>query len=302
MKEILKITVSLTGVCIAAALILGAVFTQTDPARKEIEKKEKEEIINSLLGFGHGKQAPQGFNISASYRYVITGEAGATTLGYVVPLKDGKHSLVQIDLEGKPVKAAPVSGTAAELTNQAARDAAVNTALGKGDKAVYSDTFYASDIGGKPHGYVLPGRTQGFKTFIKMMVSLDPNFTVTGLAITESEEDPGLGAEIQQDYFKSQFSGKTLDVLKTLDVQKKPLPDAYLDVLDPAKAKKAQLKPEQIAEVKKQHLKDDIYALTGATISSRAVTRGVKEIVRKFVYRFEILKKAAEQQKLQLAF
>jgi len=80
------------------------------------------------------------------------------------------------------------------------------------------------------------------------------------------------------------------------------LPTAYLDALEPAKGKKAGLTPEQMKEIRKKHVKDDIYALTGATISSRAVTRGVKNTVRKFVYRFDILKKAIEQEKVQVAF
>ncbi len=41
MKEIIKITLSLTGICIAAALILGAVFAKTEHARKENEEKLK---------------------------------------------------------------------------------------------------------------------------------------------------------------------------------------------------------------------------------------------------------------------
>ena len=55
--------------------------------------------------------------------------------------------------------------------------------------------------------------------------------------------------------------------------------------------------PEQIREIKQKHLKDDIYALTGATISSRAVTNGVKDTVRKFVYRLDILNDAHQTRK-----
>ena len=84
---------------------------------------------------------------------------------------------------------------------------------------------------------MIPGVTQGFKTFIKLMVSLDPKFTVTGIAITESEEDPGLGAEIEQNYFRNQFVGKSVDILKNLKVVKDPLPPEYLKVLEPLKGK-----------------------------------------------------------------
>jgi electron transport complex protein RnfG len=302
MKEMFKITASLTGVCLAAALILGAVYTQTELARKEIEKSQNEHIIEGLLGFGHGKKAPADFKVFPVYRYVLKDPKAGLMLGYVVPVKEGKAELVTIDLSGKPVKAYPVKGSTTELGERDTRDAAVKATLPKGFTATYAAVFYVSDLGGKRHGYVLPGITQGFKTFIKLMVSLNKDFTVTGVAITESEEDPGLGANIKKDYFKNQFIGKTMQILKTLKVIKEPIPKDYLEVLVPAKAKMAHLTPEKIKEIEKKHVKDNIYALTGATISSRAMTRGVKNTVRKFVYRFNILEKAIEHEKIQVAF
>ena len=302
MKEIIKITLSLTGVCIAAALILGAVYTQTERPRQAVEKKQNEEVIEGLLGYGHGKHAPSDLVVYRIDRYVVQDAKGQTLLGYVLPVKDGKFTLTLLDLGGKPVDKMPVTATAAELENKGTRNAAVKAALPKGSEATYADTYYIADQGGKRLGYVLPGITQGFKTFIKLMVSLDSKFAVTGVAITESEEDPGLGAEIQQDYFRNQFKGKTQDQLAKLKVIKEPLPDEYFNVLDPKKTKKLWIKAEEITKIKEKHLPDDIYALTGATISSRAVTRGVQDTVRKFAYRFDLLKKAIEQEKIPVAF
>ncbi|RPJ21404.1 MAG: FMN-binding protein, partial [Desulfobacteraceae bacterium] len=47
---------------------------------------------------------------------------------------------------------------------------------------------------------------------------------------------------------------------------------------------------------------NDIYALTGATISSKAVTDGVKGMVKRFAYRVEILERVVQSQKLPAAF
>ncbi len=302
MKDIFRITISLTAVCVAAALILGAVYTQTDVARKRIERTEKEEIVRDLLGFGHGKEIPADLKVHGIHRYVMVDRAGATTLGYVVSVKGDKCALVQIDLSGNPLKVIPVNAKAEELTDPGKRDAAVQAALPKDVKATYAETFYIADKGAQRLGYVLPGVTQGFKTFVKLMVSLGPEFTVTGVAITESEEDPGLGDEIKQPYFRNQFVGKTEERLTELKVVKEPLPADYAVALDPEKAKKAGLTKDQVRDVKQKHLKDDIYALTGATISSNAVTRGVKDTVRKFVYRFDILKKAIAKEKIEAVF
>ncbi len=302
MKEILKIVLSLTAVCVAAALILGAVFAKTEHIRKENEEKLREETIQSLLGYGTGVKKPGDLNIFDVHRYVITDEKGTTVLGYLLPLKEKGFALVEIDLSGKPGKIMPVTADAAQLAERSSRDQVINGVLPKGSKATYAETLSIANLGDKRLGYVVPGVTQGFKTFIKLMVSLNPDFTVTGIAITESEEDPGLGAEIQQDYFRNQFVGKTVEILKGLKVVKEPLPTDYLDVLEPAKVKKEHFTPDQIRAVKEKHFKDDIYALTGATISSRAVTNGVKDTVRKFVYRLDILTDALKQENIRVAF
>jgi Na+-translocating ferredoxin:NAD+ oxidoreductase subunit G len=83
---------------------------------------------------------------------------------------------------------------------------------------------------------------------------------------------------------------------------KKPLPTDYRTALEPALGTKEGLSSEQVAKIKEKYLKDDIYALTGATISSRAVTNGVKDIVGKFTYRLDILAKALKQENVQVAF
>jgi len=302
MKEIFKIALSLTVVCIAASLILGAVFAKTEKVRKDNQEKEEAEIVQSLLGYGHDKKAPGDLKVYAVYRYVIKDAKGGTLLGYLLPLKEKGYVLAEIDLTGKPGKVYPVDADAARVAEKATRDAAVNGVLPQGAKATYAQTLYVANLGDKRLGYVIEGRTQGFKTFIELMVSLDPAFTLNGIAVVKHEEDPGLGAEIVQDYFKNQFIKKPLDVVKNLKVVKEPIPDDYLTVLEPAKLKVSGLSEDKIREIKDKHLKDDIYALTGATISTRALTNGVVDTVRKFVYRIDILSDAVRKENIQVAF
>jgi Na+-translocating ferredoxin:NAD+ oxidoreductase subunit G len=300
MKDIFKIAFSLTIICVAAAVILGVVFAVTDHARKLTEEKNEHELVQGLLGYSHEKKAPEDLNIYQVYRYVIT-DKGKKTLGYVLPVKGKKFVLAQVDLEGNPVSVAPIEGDAVAMAEKASRDAAV-AAVVKGPAAVFADKFFVADKGSERLGYVVPGATQGFKTVIDLMISLDPKFTVTGVEIQKSEEDPGLGDEIKKAFFRNQFVGKTLEQLKELQVIKEPMPGAYKTALDPEKAKKADMNGEQISKIKAEHVKDNIYALTGATISSRALTNGVKDTARKFVYRWDILKNAMEKQNVQAAF
>jgi electron transport complex protein RnfG len=302
MKEIFKITMSLTAVCIAASLILGFVYAKTDHARKLNEERIEQKTIQGLLGFGADEKAPDDLKIFPVYRYVITSPQGETSLGYVLPLKGDKVVLVELDLSGKPIRVLPIDASISSLADQANRDNIINGALPKGSKSVWAQTIFVADRGGKRLSYVVPGVIQGFKTFIKLMVSLTPDFTVSGVAVTYSEEDPGLGAEIQKDFFRNQFVGKTLDLIKKLSVVKEPLPADYASSLDPVKAKQKGLTAEQVKEIKAKHLNDDIYALTGATISSRALTKGVVNTVQKFVKRLEILDEAIRKEQLSIAF
>ena len=302
MKEIFKITMSLTAVCIAASLILGFVYAKTDHARKLNEERTEQKTIQGLLGFGADEKAPDDLKIFPVYRYVITSPQGEASLGYVLPLKGDKVVLVELDLSGKPLRVIPIDSSISSLADQANRDNIINGALPKGSKSVWAQTIFVADRGGKRLSYVVPGVIQGFKTFIKLMVSLTPDFTVTGVAVTYSEEDPGLGAEIQKDFFRNQFVGKTLDLIKKLSVVKEPLPADYALSLDPVKAKQRGLTAEQVKEIKTKHLNDDIYALTGATISSRALTKGVVNTVQKFVKRLEILDEAIRKEQLSIAF
>ncbi len=302
MKDIFKITINLTIVCLAAATVLGAVYTQTEHVRKAIEEEQKQATIEGLLGFGHDKRPPSDFKLYAIHRYVINEPEKGTVLGYVVPAEGGTYSLVTIDLSGNPLSTASIEATPAEMGEQGTRDRIVKQVIPKGADAVFAESFYIANLGDKRLGYVLPGVTQGFKTFVKLMVSLNPEYTVTGVDITESEEDPGLGAEIEQNYFRNQFVGKRVDMLKRLKVVKEPLPEDYLNILVPERAKRLDLSPERIKEIEEKHKDDNIYALTGATISSDAVTRGVKNTVRKFVYRFDILKQAIADKNVQVAF
>ena len=302
MKEIFKITMSLTAVCIAASLILGFVYAKTDHARKLNEERTEQKTIQGLLGFGADEKAPDDLKIFPVYRYVITSPQGETSLGYVLPLKGDKVVLVELDLSGKPIRVIPIDASISSLADQANRDNIINGSLPKGSKSVWAQTIFVADRGGKRLSYVVPGVIQGFKTFIKLMVSLTPDFTVSGVAVTYSEEDPGLGAEIQKDFFRNQFVGKTLDLIKKLSVVKEPLPADYASSLDPVKAKQKGLTAEQVKEIKAKHLNDDIYALTGATISSRALTKGVVNTVQKFVKRLEILDEAIRKEQLSIAF
>jgi len=302
MKDILTIIFRLTVACLLAAVVMGATFVFTNKAKKDNAVKNEQRVMLSLLGYGKGNPAPASLALHEVYRYIVS-EAGAQTMGYLLPAGEGGHgggTLVVIDLEGKFVRQAQVSIAAEKLADAVARTAAVQTALGPGASPRYADQTVVVTRDGKRVAYLLPGKFPGFKTFISVMLALDQKFTILGLEIMEHEEDPGLGGEIVQKYFKNQFKGKTVETMKAIEVVKTPLPADYLKALEAEPG--GGLGADEVAKIQAQYQDKDIYALTGATISSRSLTNGVKGIVQKFAYRLAILDRVVQEQKIGVPF
>ena len=101
-------------------------------------------------------------------------------------------------------------------------------------------------------GFCAKVGTKGYSGPIEMIVGTDLSGKVTGVQILLMTETPGLGLNASAPSFLNQFIGKTSG--------NKIMP------------------------------KDDIVALTGATITSNAVALGVKEALQMFIENKELLK------------
>lgn len=113
--------------------------------------------------------------------------------------------------------------------------------------------YYVAKKGDEEIGYVVEGFGKGYSSYINVLVAVDKNFVVKKIAILRHGETPGLGDEIERNYFLNQFDGKTIEHLVVI----------------------------------KMETKDNIQAISGATISSRAVAEdgvrnGVKMLMDKF--------------------
>jgi len=100
--------------------------------------------------------------------------------------------------------------------------------------------------GDKPLAFIVPTESKGYAGSVKLIVALSPEGKVLNFSILESKETPGLGDKASQPQFHDQFLGKDLAHLKV--------------VKDPSD-------------------KEDILAITGATITSKAVTKAVREAI-----------------------
>jgi len=91
------------------------------------------------------------------------------------------------------------------------------------------------------------GYGKGYSSYIHILASVDKNFILKKISVLGHGETPGLGDEIEKEYFQKQFEGKTVDTLVVI----------------------------------KGETPDKIQAITGATISSRAVTEdGVRNGIK----------------------
>ena len=115
------------------------------------------------------------------------------------------------------------------------------------------DGWYAAVKGGAVIAYEVPAESKGYGGAIKMIVAVDVQGKSLGYSILSMNETPGLGDNAIKPKFEQQFVGKSLDNLE--DSSGNP-------------------------QVVKVPTKEHIQALTGATITSRAVTRGVADAVK----------------------
>ena len=116
-------------------------------------------------------------------------------------------------------------------------------------KNVVPDRVWEVLRSGQKAGYIFLTRVQGYSGPITLMFGTDSDGAVTGLRILSHTETPGLGAKITTAKFRDQFKNKRLEQL-------------ILKKADPAKGQ--------------------IDAITGATISSRAVTKIMRSTLESF--------------------
>ncbi len=111
--------------------------------------------------------------------------------------------------------------------------------------------YFVARKGGDIIGYIVESYGKGYSSYIDSLIAVDKNFTVEKISILHHAETPGLGDEIDSASFQRQFKDKDLDHLKVV----------------------------------KTETKDYIQAISGATISSRAVTEdavkhGVEALIK----------------------
>lgn len=104
------------------------------------------------------------------------------------------------------------------------------------------EVYKAFDSAGNPMGFCVKTTPNGYGGEIEMIVGVDMNGLVTGVSIVNMSETAGLGTKTKEEEWRNQFKGKGSDVAVTTSFE--------------------------LAE-------NEVAAVSGATVSSKAVTAGV---------------------------
>jgi electron transport complex protein RnfG len=108
--------------------------------------------------------------------------------------------------------------------------------------------YFEATAGGKPVAFIASTAGKGYSSFIQMLVSLNTDMKISDVKVLSMNETPGLGDQVLEKSFLDQFKGKSIS---------------------------------QIVLIKKE-TKENIQAISGATISSRGVTNGVRTLYRRW--------------------
>lgn len=273
----ISIAIGLTVVCLVAAIILGGFYFLTEPAKVRNIQAREQRMIQGLLNL-----APSA-RVHEIRRYLLW-RGGALEVLYLAP-----KTLARVDENGKALDTMEIPEEIANTESPDTKDEWVReqAKVAEGDDFTYVGRFFLAAQGENTLGYVVEGVTPGYKTWIRYFLAIDSQHGVQGLEVIEHEEDPGLGAEITQRYFKNQFAGRSSEQIAGISVTKDPLPGDWRTVLEELGDTDFHAWVNEHRAAIDAH--PQIHAITGSTISSEAVTNGVKRSLRNFVKRMRVV-------------
>jgi Na+-translocating ferredoxin:NAD+ oxidoreductase subunit G len=279
--ETLRIVLSMTVACLVGAAVLGLVYLGTDRYRRAAAEREELATLNDMLQLGPGARLLEVRQYLAPDRHVVYRAAPLNAHA-------GLAREVAFTLDGALLRESdvPVADAVPKDWAGLGRMFVATRPLVAGE-AASADSGVAGP-GMALAGFVAQGESRGYKAPIVLFVAMTPDFGIVDMRVVKTEDDPGLGAEVARDWFRGQYVGRSAEEIARLDVTKDPIPEDWKEALV-ALAKRAPDGPARHRELLSRERAKPIYAVTGATISSRAVTEGVRRTVDHFRRRWWLL-------------
>jgi Na+-translocating ferredoxin:NAD+ oxidoreductase subunit G len=276
--DMVKIALGLAFACAISALIVGLVFTVTEPIKLRNLKARENTMIRELLGLGETAEIME-------VRRYLSWKSNQLEVVYLTPKR-----LVRLDDSGKEVATVevPASMRGGGIGEEEKNAFVLKTLASAGrPDTKYVGRFFAGRDKNELVGYVVEGSTLGFKAHIRFFLALTKTLGIRGVEVVQHEEDPGLGAEIVQKYFKNQFTGRSAESISSINVTRDPMPNEWKAAVEAMGDLSFENWMSKYGEDLAKH--PNIYAITGSTISSAALTNGVKRALGNFEKRMKTL-------------
>lgn len=244
-KDILKIALNLATIYVVGGIVLVSVYAKTSPVIFKKAEQEKQEALQKMMPEADNIMAEKGCFAENKYAEFLKNARFSHAKSIIESFEKKESGKVCIDLEIMPEEKKSALGkvTLDEIEKQG----------WTWEPYHKHGEYYKAQKQGKTIGYIVRSFGKGYSGYIDTLISVDTNFVIYSIDVLHHTETPGLGDEIEKDYFKKQFKGKTIEHLKVI----------------------------------KGETKEDIEAITGATISTRAVSedavkKGIKLLQDKF--------------------
>jgi electron transport complex protein RnfG len=273
----------MTVTCAAGAAILGGVYLATERYAEAAQQRNERAAVSELLSLGSDASVRE-------IRQYLSEEGDAVVYRAGRPSHAGADAVAEAGAEaGAGDEAAATSRELVFALDGSLRRSGEIAADAPAKGLRPLGRIFAASQGGAPAGFVVEGESRGYKNRIRFFVALDGAWNVAGVRVVEHEEDPGLGAEVATDWFQGQYVGRGLDEVARLDVTKDPMPEDWRGALRLRRTTEPGPWIERFDALRERESDRPIYAVTGATISSRALTDGVRATVLHFRRRWELL-------------
>jgi electron transport complex protein RnfG len=264
----IRITANITIFCAMGAVVLGGLYIGTNKYYLASQAEGERRAISELLGLGDDAQVTQ------VEQYLSSDGEEVVYRASTVGEEEGGGKQLVFTLDGELVSQEELLSGHGESEEEGL------TELGR---------IFVARQNGSLAGFVVEGEIRGYKKEIRFFISMSDDFEITGVRVVEHEEDPGLGAEIATRWFQGQYLGRSVEEMDALEVTKDPMPEDWRAALDQLGRMPREGWLETYGELMQREEENPIYAVTGATISSQALTDGLRNTTNHFRYRWALL-------------
>ncbi|HOE27719.1 MAG: RnfABCDGE type electron transport complex subunit G [Candidatus Aureabacteria bacterium] len=140
------------------------------------------------------------------------------------------------------------------------------------------DYYEGFDAEGKAVGYALSAERQGYQSLLRMLVGIDGAGVILGMRVLEQAETPGLGARVDEVETRETLWGRLAALLGAGRAAGGEAPGEPW-----FQAQYRGLAPSELKLLASAETGGGIHAVTGATVTSRAITDAVRESIELFL-------------------